>query len=66
MNNFYVVDVETTNDNPVTGSLLSIGAIRRRTHEEFYGECRAWEGSEVIPAALGVNGFTPESIYSPD
>jgi DNA polymerase III epsilon subunit-like protein len=66
MNNHYVVDVETTNDNPFTGSILSLGAVRRRTREEFYGECCAWEGAEVTSAALGVNGFTRENIYSPD
>jgi DNA polymerase III epsilon subunit-like protein len=58
-----VVDVETTGTNPDRHALLSIGAVDFTSPERrFYRECRIWEGAQVQPEALAVNGFTYEQI----
>lgn len=58
MSNFITVDVETSGLDPRTCSILSIGAIKRKSKEEYYGECSAWNGATVDNSALAVNGFT--------
>lgn len=58
-----VTDVETSGTNPYRHQILSIGAVEFENPEnQFYGECRLMEGSEVEPAAMAVNGFTREQI----
>lgn len=58
-----VLDIETSNANPYTGSILSIGAVElENPQNQFYGECRLEDGAEVDPRALAVNGFTVEQI----
>lgn len=47
-------------------SLLSIGAIDFDNPEnEFYGECRIFEGAKVDPGALVINRFSEEDLNSP-
>ena len=59
-----VVDVETSGLNPWRSALLSLGALDFHNPENtFYAECRVWEGAEVSPEALAINGFTEESIH---
>lgn len=53
-----VLDIETSGLSPTKHSLLSIGAVDYVSGEGFYGECRAYPGRELDPAALAVNGFT--------
>lgn len=58
-----VVDTETTGTDWRTHSLVSIGAVDSDDPEnEFYCECRIWDGAKVEPEALEINGFTQESI----
>lgn len=58
-----VIDIETTGQDPVKNSILSIGAIDFcNPKHQFYGECRIWDGASVEPAALEVNGFTRAQI----
>lgn len=58
-----VVDVETTGTNPIKNSLVSIGAVDfENPAEQFYQECRMWDGAHVEPEAMMVNGFTEEQI----
>jgi DNA polymerase-3 subunit epsilon len=57
------VDTETTGVSAHSDSLLSIGAVDFNNPEnEFYGECRIYEGAHVSDEALTVNGFSKESI----
>ncbi len=58
-----VVDVETTGTDPQKHSLVSIGAIDfDNPTEQFYEECRIWEGAHIDPAAMVVNGFSEEDV----
>jgi len=54
-----IVDTECSGLVPERHSLLSIGALDfRNPDNRFYGECRVWEGAEIMDEALAVNGFT--------
>ena len=58
-----ILDVETTGVNPIKNSIVSIGAIDlNNPFNMFYGECRVWEGAEINPEALEVNGFTLDDV----
>ncbi len=56
-----VVDVEATGVDEVKHSILSIGALDfDNPKNQFYEECRAFEGAHIMEEALAVNGFSPE------
>jgi DNA polymerase III epsilon subunit-like protein len=56
-----VVDIEGSGVDPNKNSILSIGAVEfEHPENQFYGECRAWDGAHIEPAALAVNGFSLE------
>ena len=58
-----VLDVETTGTNPEKNSLLSIGAVEfEKPQNQFYGECKIWEGAHVEDEALVINGQKREQI----
>lgn len=59
------LDVESSGLDPRSASILSIGAIDTdEPTNQFYDECRAWEGADINEEALAVNGFSKESISS--
>ena len=61
-----VIDVETSGVDPYKNSLLSIGAVEfERSENQFYGECRVWEGAHIDPEALLINGFTQVQVTDP-
>ena len=61
-----VVDVESSGTEPHIHSMLSLGAIEFENPEnQFYDECRIWDGAHVMDEALEVNGFTQDEIVSP-
>jgi len=54
-----IIDTECSGLRPDRHSILSIGALDfRNPDNRFYGECRVWDGAEIMEEALGVNGFT--------
>jgi len=56
-----VLDVEATGVVPGKHSILSIGALDLdEPTNQFYDECRIWDGAHVDPEALAINGFTKE------
>ncbi|MBU2220612.1 3'-5' exonuclease [Patescibacteria group bacterium] len=60
-----VLDVESTGLVPETHSILSLGALDLDDPtNQFYEECRIWEGASVDEDALRINGFTQEEITS--
>lgn len=52
-----IIDTETSGLDPEKCSILSIGATTLDGEHKFYKECRAWDGAEVHPKALEVNGL---------
>lgn len=59
-----VLDIETSGLEPLQHSILSIGALDlKQPSNQFYGECRVWEGSAIQDEALAINGFSLEDCY---
>lgn len=59
------LDVESSGLDPRTASIVSIGAIDTdEPMNQFYDECRVWDGAEINDDALAVNGFTRKEIDS--
>lgn len=55
------LDVEATGTEAGLHSILSLGAVDTDEPEnQFYDECRAFDGAHILTEALGVNGFTEE------
>ncbi len=62
-----VLDVESSGLDPKKHSMLSIGAIDLDDPaNQFYDECRAWDGAEIEETALAVNGFSEAEARSPE
>ena len=58
-----VLDVESTGLNPRTGSIVSLGALDLDDPtNQFYDECRVWEGAHIDEKALVINGFSRQEI----
>lgn len=58
-----IVDIESSGVEPSKHSILSIGAIDfLNLKNQFYGECRVWDGAHIMDEALVINGFTREQI----
>lgn len=56
-----VLDVETSGLIPERHSILSLGALDlEEPTNQFYDECRVWEGAELEEEALAINGFSKE------
>lgn len=60
MQNFIVIDVETTGLNWKKDQIVSIGAVCSETGDEFYEECRIYKWNRITETALKINGFTEE------
>lgn len=59
-----VVDIETSGTEPELHSILSIGAVDfDNKDDEFYMECRAFEGAKVEKEALEINGYSMEEVF---
>ncbi|MBI2673046.1 3'-5' exonuclease [Candidatus Woesearchaeota archaeon] len=62
-----VVNVGTTGTNPEKHSIVSIGAVDFLDQtNQFYKECRIWEGAEITEKALEINGFSIKDITDPN
>ena len=58
-----VVDVEASGTDYGKHSIVSIGALDfENPTNQFYDECRIWDGAHIMDEALAVNGFTKEEI----
>ena len=61
-----IVDVETTGIIPWKHAIVSIGAINYSDpKQQFYQECRIFDGAEIDHRALEVNGFGDDEIRDP-
>ncbi|MBU0750471.1 hypothetical protein KKH15_03055 [Patescibacteria group bacterium] len=57
------LDIESSSADPATGSIISLGAVDTDdTNNQFYDECRIWDGAHVKDEALKVNGFTRDEV----
>ena len=62
-----VLDIEASGLDFNKNSIVSLGALDLRNPDNrFYAECRIWEGSEINPESLEVNGFTEGEITDPN
>lgn len=62
-----VLDVEATGTNPHQHSILSIGALDLEDPtNQFYGECRMWDGAKIEKEAIAINGFSTEEANDPE
>ena len=58
-----ILDTETSGVDAYKDSLVSVGAIEfENPKNEFYAECRIWEGAHIDDKSLTVNGFSREQI----
>ncbi len=58
-----VLDIEASGLGYDTHSIVSLGALDLdNPTNQFYAECRIWDGAEVSEEALDVNGFTDEEV----
>ncbi len=61
-----VLDVEGSGLIATKNSILSIGAVDLDDPtNQFYDECRVWDGAVIEDEALAINGFTREEITDP-
>ncbi|MFZ1987450.1 MAG: 3'-5' exoribonuclease [Minisyncoccia bacterium] len=57
------LDIETSGLIPGKHGILAIGAVDfDDPTNQFYDECRLWEGACIDEAALAINGFSHEEI----
>jgi DNA polymerase-3 subunit epsilon len=62
-----VLDVEGSGISAERDSILSIGALDLdNPTNQFYDECRVWDGAHIDDEALAVNGFTREECLDPN
>lgn len=58
-----VLDVESSGLSAEKNSIVSLGALDlENPTNQFYAECRMWDGAEFTEEALEVNGFTEVEI----
>ena len=57
-----IVDVETTGIDPKKHSIASIGAVDFFNSNQFYRECRIFDGAEITQRALEINGFSEKQL----
>lgn len=61
------IDVEGSGTEYHKHSIVSLGAIDlSNPTNQFYDECRIWDGAHIMEEALEVNGFTKEEITDPN
>ncbi len=61
-----MLDVEATGTNPDQHSILSIGALDlANPSNQFYDECRMWDGAKIEDEAIAINDFSEEDAKDP-
>ncbi|MBP7741676.1 MAG: 3'-5' exonuclease [Candidatus Pacebacteria bacterium] len=58
-----VLDVESSGLSPRHHSIVSLGALDLDDPtNQFYDECRVWDGGKIEDEALAINGFSREEV----
>lgn len=61
-----VLDIEASGTNYQKHSIVSIGALDlTNPNNQFYDECRIWDGAHIDDEALVVAGFSKEEVTDP-
>lgn len=61
-----VIDIEASGTEYGVHSIVSLGALDYdNPSNQFYEECRIWDGAHIMDEALAVNGFTKEQVTDP-
>jgi len=61
-----ILDIEASGVDPAKNSMVSLGAIDfDNPNNQFYDECRVWDGAHIDPEALEVCGFSEEEVTDP-
>lgn len=61
-----ILDIEASGVDYQKHSIVSIGALDfDDPNDQFYDECKVWDGAHIDSGALEVNGFTEEEITDP-
>jgi DNA polymerase III epsilon subunit-like protein len=61
-----ILDVEASGTDYGKHSIVSIGALDfDNPDNQFYDECRVWDGAHIDEGALQVNGFTEAELRDP-
>ncbi len=61
-----VLDVESSGLSPRHHSIVSLGALDLDDPtNQFYDECRIWDGGKIEDEALAINGFSREEVTDP-
>ena len=61
-----IIDVEATGTEYDKHSIVSLGAIDYdNPSNQFYEECRIWDGAHIMDSALAVCGFSREEVNDP-
>lgn len=61
-----ILDVEASGTEYSKHSIVSLGALSLENPDnQFYQECRIWDGAHIMDGALEVNGFTEGEITDP-
>lgn len=60
------IDIEASGTNPEKHSMLALGALDfDNPKNQFYAECRLWDGAHVEEDAMEVNGMTDDELRDP-
>lgn len=58
-----VLDIETTGLNSLRHSIIEVGAVDfNNPINQFYQKCRIFEGAEIDPVALEINGYSKSEL----
>ena len=61
-----VIDCETTGLEPAQYAIVSVGALDFENPEnQFYGECKIWDGALIDLKSLACNGFNEQQVRDP-
>lgn len=61
-----VVDVESTGLDPQRHALVSVAAVDfLHPDDQFYRECRIWDGAAIDRESLRINGFSDAQLRDP-
>lgn len=61
-----VLDIEASGTDPRQHSILAIGALDLADPtNQFYDECRMWEGAKIEDEAVAINGFSENDARDP-